>query len=191
MTDAHDFYPPAPADVPPDLTAVTPSYRARVLVVLTSLFLFVLVYFGLVIGSAYLCYYAFAPEDPADVQAASTLRRLFYDTNQVQERSFRAYDGAARQAQAGTMSDARFVEAVERDVLLPWRAQRQRLAQVKGLPAREQRLVEQSEQYFRLQEDSWDALCRAIRQQDRQLAEQSKQKGQEADQLAETISASP
>jgi Zn-dependent protease with chaperone function len=190
MTDAHDFYPPAPADVPPDLTAVTPGYRARVLVVLTSLFLFVLVYFGLVIGSAYLCYYSFAPEDPADVQAASTVRGLLNDMNQVQERSLRAYNGAVRQAQAGTMSDARVVEVVERDVLPPWRAQGQRLARVKGLPAREQRLVEQSEQYFRVQEDSWEVLCLAIRLQNRQLAEQSKQKGEEADRLAETLSAS-
>ncbi len=189
MTDAVDLYPPAPADVPPDLTAVTPGYRARVLVVFTSLLLFVLVYVGLVIGSAYLCYYSFAPPDPGDLRAAATVRGVFYDIDQVQERAFRAYDGAARRAQAGTMSEARFLEVVERDVLPPWRAQRQRLAQVKGLPAAEQRVVEQAEQYFRLQEDSWDTLCRAVRQKDRRLAEQAQQTGKEADQLAEKLSA--
>src|SRR5579885_3563667 len=109
MTDAVDLYPPAPADVPPDLTAVTPGYRARVLVVFTSLLLFVLVYVGLVIGSAYLCYYSFAPPDPGDLRAAATVRGVFYDIDQVQERAFRAYDGAARRAQAGTMSEARFL----------------------------------------------------------------------------------
>ncbi len=60
MPDLADLYPPAPAHVPPDLTKPTPGYRARVLVVLVSLFLFVALYVGLVVGSAYLCYHSFA-----------------------------------------------------------------------------------------------------------------------------------
>ncbi len=60
MSDSADLYPPAPANVPPDLAAPTAGYRTRVIVVLASLILFLVLYVGLVIGSAYFCYYSFA-----------------------------------------------------------------------------------------------------------------------------------
>src|SRR5437868_4153236 len=60
MADTVDYYPPTPAHVPSNLTRSTGSYRARVLVVLLSLFLFLALYLALVLGSAYLCYYSFA-----------------------------------------------------------------------------------------------------------------------------------
>jgi Zn-dependent protease with chaperone function len=60
MSDTATFYPPAPADAPADLTAPTAGYRARVLIVLVSLILFVALYVGLVIGSAFLSYYSFS-----------------------------------------------------------------------------------------------------------------------------------
>jgi Zn-dependent protease with chaperone function len=60
MPAAAEFYPPAPRDVPPDLTTPSPSYKARVVVVLVSLVVFLLLYLGLVVGSAYLCYHSFA-----------------------------------------------------------------------------------------------------------------------------------
>jgi Zn-dependent protease with chaperone function len=190
MTDAVDYYPPAPVDVPPDLTAATPGYRARVVVVLTSLILFVLVYVGLVVGSAYLCYYAFVGPSSADQHAAVTVSGLFREVDQVQERAIRLYNNAARGLTVGGVPDSRFLQTMERDVLPPWRAQRQRLAQVKGLPAEEQRLVGQTERYFQLQEESWETLCRAVTLRDNQLAEQARQKGREADELARKISAS-
>jgi Zn-dependent protease with chaperone function len=77
MTNTDDFYPPTPANVPPDLTAPTSGYRVRVLVVLTSLFLFVLLYVGLLVGSAYLCYYSFAgptSRDPSQQRSAEVAR---------------------------------------------------------------------------------------------------------------------
>src|SRR5262245_56251452 len=67
MADAVDLYPHGPANVPPYLTAPTRSYKTRVLIVLVSLFVFVALYIGLVVGSAYFSYWSFtqmaAPED--------------------------------------------------------------------------------------------------------------------------------
>ncbi len=60
MPSISDLYPPAPAQVPPGLASPTTGYRTRVVVVLGSLFLFLVLYLGLVIGSAYFCYYSFA-----------------------------------------------------------------------------------------------------------------------------------
>ncbi len=58
--DVSDRYPPSPANVPPDLTRPSKSYRTRVIIVLASLFVFVIIYLGLTIGSAYTCYYCIA-----------------------------------------------------------------------------------------------------------------------------------
>src|SRR5438105_4694066 len=59
MADAADLYPPGPANAPPYLTAPTRSYKTRVLIVLASLFIFVALYIGLVVGSAYFSYWSF------------------------------------------------------------------------------------------------------------------------------------
>ena len=58
--DVSHLYPPSPANVPPDLTRPSESYRTRVVIVLASLFVFVVIYLGLTIGSAYTCYYCIA-----------------------------------------------------------------------------------------------------------------------------------
>lgn len=55
-----DTYPPNPVDVPPDLTVPTRGYRAQVVIVLASLFLFLVLYLGLVGGSAWVSYRCFA-----------------------------------------------------------------------------------------------------------------------------------
>src|SRR5262245_26867312 len=48
--DIREFYPPHPTNVPPQLTRPTQSYRIRAGLVVASLFLFVLVYLGLIVG---------------------------------------------------------------------------------------------------------------------------------------------
>jgi Zn-dependent protease with chaperone function len=67
------LYPPSPATVPPDLTRPSESYRSRVIIVLASLIVFVIIYLGLTIGSAYTCYYCIAwlAEDEPKPQAVS------------------------------------------------------------------------------------------------------------------------
>src|SRR5262245_24648954 len=50
------YYPPSPPDVPVDLTEPTPAYRQQVALVLTSVFIFLLLYFGLLFLSGLLVY---------------------------------------------------------------------------------------------------------------------------------------
>lgn len=188
MADALDYYPPAPASVPPDLTTPTSGYRLRVIVVLTSLFLFVLLYLGLVAGSAYVCYYAFfAPERASEPRAI--IQGLFQQIGKVEQQVSKVYNDALEQSKRGMMDDARFLQVLERDLLPPWRAERQRLAGMEGLPPEEQRFVEQFSRYVQLREEGWELLSRAIRQNDLVLAEQGKGKSEEADRLATQISA--
>src|SRR5438874_2652491 len=72
--DVTHLYPPSPAHVPADLTKPSKSYRNRVIIVLLSLFVFVGVYLGLTIGSAYTCYYCFswlAEDEPKPAYTAA------------------------------------------------------------------------------------------------------------------------
>jgi Zn-dependent protease with chaperone function len=183
MAEALAVYPPGPTNVPPDLTAVAPGYRLRVVVVLTSLFLFVLLYLGLLVGSAYLCYYAFAPEGAS----RSTVQGLFRDVGNVQQKVAKVYNEAVEKSKRGAIDDARFLQVVEHDVLPAWQAEHRRLAAMKGLPAEEQRFVEQFRRYAQLEEEAWGLLSRAIRQEDDRLGGQAKQKLAEADRLAQQL----
>ena len=59
MSEPANCYPPNPPQVPKDLTEPNWSYCTRVLLVLASLVVFIALYIGLVVGSAYVCYSSF------------------------------------------------------------------------------------------------------------------------------------
>lgn len=126
-----------------------------------------------------------APSEPSTPAG----RSLFQSAGRTEERVIKTYNDALRQAERGTIDTNRFLQVLERDVLPPWRAQRQRLTQAQGLPAQEQRLVQQFGRSFQMQEEGWELLGRAVRQNDPQLAEQAKRKSQEAEQLAQQVGA--
>jgi Zn-dependent protease with chaperone function len=189
MADNVVPYPPAPLDVPPDLTRPSVSYRVRVFVVLSSLFLFAFLYLGLVVGSAYLCYWSFASLGSTESEKL-TGRNVLREAAATDERLTRMYNNAVQQRQQGKIDDRKLEQILETDLLPPWRAQAQRLAQIRGLPSDEQRLVEQCSRSFQLQGESWELLSRAIRQNDRRLADQAQQKARESEQIGRQFSAS-
>ena len=82
MTDVAHLYPPTPAAVPPDLTKPTGSYRFRVVIVLLCLVVFVGVYLGLTVGSAYTCYACFSALGDDGPKKYYTERQLVFDRAQ-------------------------------------------------------------------------------------------------------------
>jgi len=113
---------------------------------------------------------------------------VLQDASRTSERLTRVYNDAVQQRQ-GKIDDGRFLQVLERDVLPPWRAQRQRLAQVQGLPREEQRLVEECGTFFQMREESWELVGRAVRHSDPRSAEQSEQKALESEQFARQFAA--
>jgi Zn-dependent protease with chaperone function len=156
-----------------------------VLVVLTSLFLFALLYLGLVAGSAYLCYSSFAALGRPETNGRSLLR----EASLTDERLTHLYNTSLQRWQQGQIDNDQILQVLEHDLLPPWRAQRQRLAKAQGLPGVEQRIVELCSQSFQMQEESWELLVPAIRQNDPRSAEESQQKAQESQRLARECSA--
>ena len=187
MDDAFDLYPPAPPNVPPGLTKPTRGYRARVIVVFLSLFLFVVLYVGLVGGTAYFCYWCFAGTGSSPTSA----RGVLSDAISTQARLLKVYSDTVQKSQRGGMDNSRFLEVVERDVLSPWRSAQERLAQLKNVPPELNQEFQRLTRYMQLREEGFDLLCRAIRQDDQRLGKQSEQKMQEADRLAQQASSSP
>src|SRR5262249_33114434 len=105
MPDVIDFYPAAPANVPPRLTKPSRGYRVRVVVVLLSLFLFVALYVGLVAGSAYFCYWSFASQSSSGSSAGATRNinsavDTVYDIVNAQNRILAVYNRAVNQVNA-------------------------------------------------------------------------------------------
>jgi Zn-dependent protease with chaperone function len=183
MTDGAALYPPAPANVPPDLASPTASYRVRVLVVLTSLLLFFFLYVGLVLGSAYLCYSSFAALRRPGQE--NTVRNVLQQAARTDERLSGIYNDALQRRQQNKIDDRALLEIMEREVLPPWRVQRQGLAQLQDLPDAEQKLVDQLTQSFQLQEESWELLADAIRRNDRRTSDLAQQKARQSEQLAQ------
>ncbi len=188
MTDVAVPYPPSPPNVPADLTTPTGSYRARVVIVLISLLLFALLYLGLVVGSAYLCYWCFASTGSATRSTAAG-RSILQDAARTEQRILTEYNEALRQRKLAAIDNARLLRIIEGDLLPPWRAQRELLAGVRGLPDEEQRLIELCRRSFQLQEEAWELLARAIRENNRTAGDQSRMKSNEADQLARQVAA--
>jgi Zn-dependent protease with chaperone function len=185
MADGAFPYPPAPANVPPDLTRPTARYRLRVIVVLTSLTLFAILYLGLVAGSAYYCYWSFAPNTWAD---SETGKKELFEASQMSKQVGRKYNEALQLRKENKIGDDQFLRVLDRDVLPPFRAQQQHLAKIQGLPREEQQVVDLCAKSMELQVESWELLAKAIRQNDNQLGEQSYQKSLQSEQIARQFS---
>jgi Zn-dependent protease with chaperone function len=183
MAHAVDYYPSSPAEIPSQLTKPSAGYRVRVIVVLTSLILFVLLYIGLVVGSAYLCYSSFAALGSPPPKTSSFWLQ-WNSIVHVDARVLRTYNDAAQRLQRRELDDAAFLQILERDVLPPWQAERKHLAEINDVPAEAARDYQQLGRYMQLCEECWLLDCQAHRQRDQRLVEEANQKWQQAEELA-------
>jgi Zn-dependent protease with chaperone function len=181
MTDISSLYPPGPIDVPPGLASPSPDYKRRVLIVLLSLLAFIVLYVFLIAGSAYLCYWCFAQSDSRQARA---IEDFFREARPLEDRAFKSFNEALTQAKSHEITAPMFLERVERDVLPPWRRVEERARETTDLPSS---LRQQLLEYLQAREDSWAALCRAIRQDDLAGIQQANQKSKDADRLGQAV----
>jgi Zn-dependent protease with chaperone function len=187
MPDVVAPYPPAPAQVPPDLATPTAGYRLRVIVVLISLFLFAALYLGLIFGAGYFCYWALTPEHI--VGPTTHARTQIRNASLTEGNLINKYNDALKQWQDRQIDQQRFLDILEREILPPWRATRQHLMQMKGVPAEEQQIVEMYAKSFQLQEEGWELMARAIRTNNQDLGVQARMKARESEQAARQFGA--
>jgi rhomboid protease GluP len=106
---------------------------------------------------------------------------------EVEEKAVSAHNAALQRVQKGEIREADMADLLERDVLPPWRAARERFAALKGVPAGKQRLVATFAEYLAARQESWELLVQAIREGDRGKSARSTEKWSEAEGLIRKI----
>jgi hypothetical protein len=119
----------------------------------------------------------FLPQEVPDIQGE--LQR-FAD---VEEKAIKEYNDTVGQVQRHAMSEDEQAKTIARDVLPPWRAERERLEELKNVPSRYQELIATLLAYMKAREEGWDLLVQAIQEKNSQKAEIAHQKNTAADQL--------
>jgi Zn-dependent protease with chaperone function len=144
-----------------------------------------LFYVGLVVGSAYLCWYSFASlRSGTEVQTST----FWWDLQDILRQEARVRDTYHDAADQGPLrkedADNHLLRTLEREVLPQWRIARQRLERLKDVPSNARPFVQQLTRSMQLREEGWELLAGSLRKKDQRSAEQSRQKLQQADQIS-------
>ena len=89
---------------------------------------------------------------------------------------------------ARELSDQQYVDIIEQQILPKWRAEREAMAKLRNLPAKEANLAASLLKYMDTREESWQLLVDGVRAGNVEKIKQSTQKTREAEQLAAAIS---
>ena len=115
------------------------------------------------------------------------LEAALAECDAVEERVVDAYNAAAEKANQGQLSDEEFADAIERDVLTPWRASRKKLARFRHLPPELRTVLRRFEEYQALREEGWALIARGSRSGDDAEVERGKAKQTEAMEAAKHV----
>lgn len=118
------------------------------------------------------------------VNVEQELERL----GEVEASAIGEYNSALEKAGKGELSDKSFADLVERDVLPPWRAARERLAALNRVPPALQQGVDSRLEYMALRQEAWELFAQGIRERDRKKVEEANQKNQNADAMDRQMS---
>lgn len=130
-------------------------------------------------------YFAFqpAPPDPA-VQASIDAQYI----NAAEHKAITAFQTILKENREGTLSDLDAATRVETQVLPIWKAARQRLAVARAGPGAAF-FPQEIDEYFRLRQESWQALVTAVRNDDEAALETQRAKWKAADAVVQKLRA--
>ena len=117
----------------------------------------------------------------ADVAAA--LERF----TPVESRAIDEFNATVDRYRGSEISGAEAARIVERDVLPPWRASRERLSALRHVPAAQRRLVSLMLRYMKLREEGWELFAEGARQDDADTIRQGTAKNARAEKVVQEI----
>ena len=135
---------------------------------------------GALLGALLFGFLAFRP-DPA-AQSLAEMKKIVARERQAMT----AFQSIVATAKGGQVSEAALAERVDREVLVPWREARQRVDAAREGPLAPYFPAELAD-YFRLRQESWEALVAGVRTGDTELALTHRERWAEADRVAATI----
>lgn len=109
--------------------------------------------------------------------------------SQMEDKALALYNSAIGQWKADQLTDLHFTQIIERQVLPPWRAERESLAKMKRLSGDQVQLAHSLIEYMQAREEAWGLLVNGVRANDAVKLQQANQKGREADSLADKLGA--
>jgi rhomboid protease GluP len=115
------------------------------------------------------------------------LQAALEECDAVEEQVVDAYNAAVEKANQGQLSDEEFADAIERDVLSPWRASRKKLTRFRNLPPELRTVLRQFERYQGLREEGWELIARGSRSGDDAEVQRGKAKQTEAMEAAKHV----
>lgn len=105
----------------------------------------------------------------------------------VESRALDEFNATIDRFKGGEIPGAEAARIVERDVLPPWRASRERLSALRHVPASQKRLVSLMLRYMKLREESWELFAEGARQEDAGKIRQGNAKNAEAEKVVQEI----
>jgi rhomboid protease GluP len=105
----------------------------------------------------------------------------------TEEKALGAFNSAVAKAQQQQLPDSEFADLLERDILPPWRAARDRLSALKNLPPQLQSTVGRVLEYARLRQEAWEMFASALRENNNDKARQAIEIQKQADAAAQKI----
>jgi rhomboid protease GluP len=117
----------------------------------------------------------------ADVEAA--IRRF----TPVESRAIDDFNAMIDRYKGGKITGAEAATIIDKDVLPPWRASRERLGALRHVPAAQKKLVSLMLRYMKLREESWELFAEGARQEDAGKIRQGNAKNAEAEKVVQEI----
>ncbi len=120
---------------------------------------------------------------PFDLQAQ------LHELGGVEKKVLGAYNAATIQLRAKKLTAAQMADAIDKQVLPPWIAERGKLAALKGLPERQQHLITRVLAYMDARQQAWTLLSYGLRNNDMNSVRASMAKQGEVQRLMKDLAA--
>jgi hypothetical protein len=105
----------------------------------------------------------------------------------TEDKAISLFKTSSEKWKANQLSNQQFADIVEQQILPSWRAEREAVANLKHLPAKQSKLTSSLVKYMDAREDQWKFLVDGVRSGDGAKIQQSLIAGKKADQLAGQI----
>jgi rhomboid protease GluP len=114
------------------------------------------------------------------------IEREWLETGDVERQVIEKAESLRQQVLAGELAPQAWADAIEREVIPPWSAQRDRLSHLVGLPDHVVGHFQRLSRYFAAREESWRCLVDGLRGNDARLEDFERHR-READRLLDEI----
>ena len=105
------------------------------------------------------------------------------DFTQVERRAITAYNDDLQRARTQHLGDEQLADLIQKNVLPGWSAERDKLAQLKGLPPATERLAGELVEYMNERQKAWSLLVTSLRRHDFDGVRQAMQMQHSAEQV--------